>query len=280
MTMSNLMAQLKDKGKLFTDEVHLKKDDPNYGRPLEGTKTAARGRKAHEHVSKEIIELCEIIWTHGQIRGYSTEDETMIMFGELFQLYTRISNKVVGLLLRARKYKLVEFEGETLFQYEQGQNDNTPIFLVRPLPEIRVMFKTGADPKNFEWGKLATSEQSTNNPPESTSQKDAASEKSAKKVKVKKKKSLAPQPPCLDNNTVKVECDLKENKDANAINESEKNDKTNNLSTLDKDTKCDDKSQESNTVSITYLSLLESEKECSQEETNSTSDVQRKESIV
>ncbi len=30
------MAQLKDKGKLFTDEVHLKKDDPNYGRPLEG----------------------------------------------------------------------------------------------------------------------------------------------------------------------------------------------------------------------------------------------------
>ena len=33
---SNLMAQLKDKGKLFTDEVHLKKDDPNYGRPLEG----------------------------------------------------------------------------------------------------------------------------------------------------------------------------------------------------------------------------------------------------
>ncbi len=33
---SNLMAQLKDKGKLFTEEVHLKKDDPNYGRPLEG----------------------------------------------------------------------------------------------------------------------------------------------------------------------------------------------------------------------------------------------------
>jgi hypothetical protein len=36
--------------------------------------------------------------------------------------------KVVGLLLRARKYNLVEFEGETLFQ---GQNDLTPIFLIR-----------------------------------------------------------------------------------------------------------------------------------------------------
>ena len=30
------MAQLKDRGKIFTEEVHLKKDDPNYGRPQEG----------------------------------------------------------------------------------------------------------------------------------------------------------------------------------------------------------------------------------------------------
>jgi hypothetical protein len=39
-----------------------------------------------------------------------------------------VLSQVVGLLLRARKYNLVEFEGETLFQ---GQNDFTPIFLVR-----------------------------------------------------------------------------------------------------------------------------------------------------
>lgn len=36
--------------------------------------------------------------------------------------------QVVGLLLRARKYKLVEFEGETLFQ---GRDDKTPIYLLR-----------------------------------------------------------------------------------------------------------------------------------------------------
>ncbi len=137
------------------------------------------------------------------------------------------------------------------------------------------MFKTGADPKNFEWGKLATS--SEQKIPESTPQKDAASEKSAKKVKVKKKKSLAPQPPGLENSTAKVECDLKENKDAKAINDSEKSDITNNL---DEDTKCDDNSQESITVSITYLSLIESEKESSQEETINTSEVKRKESIA
>jgi hypothetical protein len=34
----------------------------------------------------------------------------------LLQMYTSISNKVVGVLLRARKHKFVDFEGETLFQ--------------------------------------------------------------------------------------------------------------------------------------------------------------------
>jgi hypothetical protein len=34
----------------------------------------------------------------------------------LLQIYTSISNKVVGVLLRARKHKFVDFEGETLFQ--------------------------------------------------------------------------------------------------------------------------------------------------------------------
>jgi len=158
--ISNLMSQLTMKKQKFTTEVHLSKDDPNYGKPLEGTQTAARGRKAHQHISREIVELCEIIWTHGQMHGnYDEDDETTVMaFGELFQMYTRISSKVVGLLLRARKYELVYFEGETLFQ---GQNDLTPIFLIRSLPKIREMFKSGSDPKSFEWGKLTTSETKT-----------------------------------------------------------------------------------------------------------------------
>ena len=33
----------------------------NYGTPVEGSKTEERGRKAHERLSKEIVELCEII---------------------------------------------------------------------------------------------------------------------------------------------------------------------------------------------------------------------------
>ena len=34
-----------------------------------GTKTEARGRKAHDDISREIIELCEVIWMHGQQTG-------------------------------------------------------------------------------------------------------------------------------------------------------------------------------------------------------------------
>ena len=39
-----------------------------YGTPVEGSKTEQRGRKAHERLSKEILELCEIIGEVGWAR--------------------------------------------------------------------------------------------------------------------------------------------------------------------------------------------------------------------
>ena len=54
-------------------------------------------------------------------------------FLKSFRLYTRISDKVVGLLLRARKYGLVYFEPEMLFQ---GQDNDEPIFLAKPMQQI------------------------------------------------------------------------------------------------------------------------------------------------
>lgn len=47
-------------------------------------------------------------------------------FRPLFNIYTRVSNKLVGVLLRARKYGLVEFDGEMLFQ---GRDDSVQIRL-------------------------------------------------------------------------------------------------------------------------------------------------------
>lgn len=54
-----------------------------------------------------------------------------IKFGELFRLYQVISNKVVGVLIRARKHGFVEFEGEMLYQ---KRDDHVIIKLVKSPP--------------------------------------------------------------------------------------------------------------------------------------------------
>jgi len=117
----------------YTKDTHghkMDKNDPNYGTPQEGSWTALRGQKAHSHVHKEILELCEFIYMH----SHEDEDErSRMLFGDLFKLYTRISDKVVGILLRARKYELVHFEPEILFQ---GQDDDEPVTLMKPMQEI------------------------------------------------------------------------------------------------------------------------------------------------
>ena len=79
---------------------------------------------------QEILDLCELIYEH----GYEGEDKKSVMlFGDLFKVYTRISDKVVGILLRARKYGLVHFEPEILFQ---GQDDSEPVHLLKSMSEI------------------------------------------------------------------------------------------------------------------------------------------------
>lgn len=94
-----------------------------YGRPPEGSKTEMRGIKAHNHISGEIIELCSVI---RQVGMEKSDGSYIVTFGVLFQTYTVISNKVVGILLRARKHGLVDFEGEMLFQ---RRDDNKIITL-------------------------------------------------------------------------------------------------------------------------------------------------------
>lgn len=100
----------------------------SYGKPVAGSKTEARGIKAHEDVEDEIRVLCTVIEEHGTpLDG----DIVEIKFGELFRLYSVISNKVVGVLIRARKHGYVEFEGEMLYQ---KRDDNVVIRLVKSPP--------------------------------------------------------------------------------------------------------------------------------------------------
>lgn len=110
--------------KPVTRSVHPQRGDPIYGRPPEGSKTEQRGKDAHTHVGKEVEELCLIMRNIGE-KG--DDGNVRVTFRQLFETYVTISNKVVGILLRARKYGLVQFEGEMLWQ---GKDDNVIITLL------------------------------------------------------------------------------------------------------------------------------------------------------
>lgn len=109
----------------------LVKGDAEYGRPVSGSKADVRGKKAGILINSEISHLCDMIWEFGE-KG--TDGTAWITFGELFQIYSRISNKLVGLLLRARKHGILDFKGEMLFQ---RQDDHVVIGLVKSITEIR-----------------------------------------------------------------------------------------------------------------------------------------------
>nr|XP_033792999.1 actin-binding Rho-activating protein-like isoform X2 [Geotrypetes seraphini] len=111
-----------EKGTTLT--VHYQRKDPEYGRPTKGSNTEQRGKEAHMHLGKEVQELCLVIKTIGE-KG--EDGKPRVTFGRLFEAYVTISNKVVGVLLRARKHGLVQFEGEMLWQ---GRDDKVVITLL------------------------------------------------------------------------------------------------------------------------------------------------------
>ncbi|XP_044215217.1 actin-binding Rho-activating protein-like [Thunnus albacares] len=110
------------------------KGQDDYGRPLQGSMTEQRGKDAHTHISREVQELCEVIRNIGVQRdkggaGSSSDGKVItVEFGKLFEHYVTISNKLVGILLRARKQRLVDFEGEMLWQ---GKDDHVLITLLQ-----------------------------------------------------------------------------------------------------------------------------------------------------
>ncbi|KAM6170744.1 actin-binding Rho-activating protein [Erethizon dorsatum] len=104
--------------------TRLHRGDEGYGRPKEGTKTAERAQRAQRHIHREITEMCLVIRTMARHRR---DGRVQVTFRELFDRYVHISDKVVGILLRARKHGLVHFEGEMLWQ---GRDDHVVITLL------------------------------------------------------------------------------------------------------------------------------------------------------
>lgn len=107
----------------YAMDQRLRKGDSGYGRPKEGSKTAERGEQAQLHVHEEMKEMVLIIREMGHT---DNEGKTMVTFGRLFDRYVKISDKVVGILLRCRKHKMLNFEGEMLWK---GQDDHVVITL-------------------------------------------------------------------------------------------------------------------------------------------------------
>jgi len=89
------------------------KDDANYGRPVAGSKTELRGKQAGIHISSEMIELCNIIRSMGVLQQ---DGSYAITFGNLFEFYTRISNKVLNTPYR------YDFRPVSCFSWEMIQN--------------------------------------------------------------------------------------------------------------------------------------------------------------
>ncbi|CAF2430367.1 unnamed protein product [Rotaria sp. Silwood2] len=85
---------------------------------------AHRGQEIKEQVLEEMKQLCHVIQTNGQ-----QQDGTItIKFGDLFEIYANISDKLVGVLLKARKQGYLTFKGEMLLQH---RDEDVPIQLVR-----------------------------------------------------------------------------------------------------------------------------------------------------
>ncbi|XP_076269232.1 actin-binding Rho-activating protein-like isoform X2 [Rhynchophorus ferrugineus] len=113
----------------------ISKED--YGKPPKGSLSEQRSFKATIQVCREMLQLCEVINQFGEplFEAHEKADDPrkVISFGMLFSIYTAISDKVVGMLIRARKYQLVDFEGECLFQ---RRDDHVPIILLKSYNEI------------------------------------------------------------------------------------------------------------------------------------------------
>jgi len=109
----------------------------DYGRPKKGTLTELRALKAAAHIAREMVQLCEVI----EENGYRLADGSMeINFGDLFRIYQFISDKLVGMLLRARKHGMLQFDGEMLYQ---RRDEEKTIHLLMDADQRRNFLATG-----------------------------------------------------------------------------------------------------------------------------------------
>ena len=131
-------------------------EEDDYGIP--SGLTAERGRMAHAHVATEVLQLIQMIERHGmpvvipeQQGAGGRTGETLILFGDLWEQYVTISDKVVGMLIRARKHGLLYFEGETLFE---RRDYGRPILLLMDEAQAEQALNGGGGGDSFRFGSI------------------------------------------------------------------------------------------------------------------------------
>ncbi|XP_023168068.1 actin-binding Rho-activating protein isoform X2 [Drosophila hydei] len=105
-----------------------------YGTAPAGSLSEKRAIQAQILSLQEILQLCGLINENGERQSADETAEVILRFGELFEMYNHISDKLLGTLLCARKHKFIDFEGETLFQ---GRDDKQSIRLLHPFEELK-----------------------------------------------------------------------------------------------------------------------------------------------
>jgi len=106
--------------------------EEEYGRAPTGSLSEQRSLQANVRALEEILQLCDLIQKSG--RDDPIDGRKVLAFGQLFETYNNISDKLLATLLGARKYGFVDFSGETLFQ---GRDDTEPVRLLRPFEELQ-----------------------------------------------------------------------------------------------------------------------------------------------
>jgi hypothetical protein len=104
--------------------VHSK-HDASYGHPLPGSKSEARAAAASDWVEKEVAKLVVEI---RKIGFKDAKGRAAVKFITLFHHYENVSDTLVGIMLRAKKRGLIQYDGEMLLQ---GMHDNVVITVLQ-----------------------------------------------------------------------------------------------------------------------------------------------------
>jgi len=148
------------------------KGDASYGSAPEGSLSEERAKKASAWVEKEVDKLCAEIANLGVKQSGS---QVTVTFGELFQHYQDVSDTLVGILARAKKRGLLQYQGEGGDLLFQRKHDH--VVITMDAAKVAAWRKTlGSTPE--------TSPSSAGAPPKPTLKQIYEEEKRAKAAAV------------------------------------------------------------------------------------------------